>query len=180
MSTVQEKKINTFHQQCLRRILRIRWQHKITNKEVLRRTGLTTLSQRRLGHVLRMSNEHIPKSLLHSEVAVKTTFASATWQAWMLILRRLTDDRNKWRSLIRERLRERENKRLGRPKKRLKEPEWFIYFVVITVCCLCFLFSDKFCGYVTYGRFRLIAGHHLLLFFGINTETLFKLFFYTS
>ena len=32
LSTKQEKKINTFHQQCLRRILRIRWQHKITNE----------------------------------------------------------------------------------------------------------------------------------------------------
>ena len=64
LSSVQEKKINTFHLRCLRRILRISWQQKITNEEVLKRTGLTTmyftLSQRRLrwlGHVLRMGAE---------------------------------------------------------------------------------------------------------------------------
>ena len=44
LSTVQEKKINTFHQCCLRRILKIRWQHKITNEEVLRPNRLNTLS----------------------------------------------------------------------------------------------------------------------------------------
>ena len=77
LSTMQEKKINTFHQRCLHRILRIKWQHKITNEEVLRRTGLTTiyntLSQRRLrwlGHVLRMNDERIPKALLYSELVV--------------------------------------------------------------------------------------------------------------
>ena len=52
LSTMQEKKVNTFHQRCLRRILRIKWQHKITKEDILRRTGLTTiyttLSQRRL------------------------------------------------------------------------------------------------------------------------------------
>ena len=74
---MQEMKNNTFHQRRLRRILRIKWQHKITNEEVLRRTGLTTmyttLSQRRLrclGHMLKMSNEHIPKALLHNELVI--------------------------------------------------------------------------------------------------------------
>ena len=31
--------MNTFHQRCLRRILRIREQHKIINEVVLKRTG---------------------------------------------------------------------------------------------------------------------------------------------
>ena len=74
---MQEKKINNFHQQCLRRIVRIKWQHKITNEKVLRRTGLTfmytILSHRRLrwlGHIVRMSDERIPKTLLYSELVV--------------------------------------------------------------------------------------------------------------
>ena len=74
---MQENKITTSHQRCLRRVVRINWQHKITNEEVLRRTGLTTiytiLSQRRLrwtGHVLRMSDERIPTALLYSELVV--------------------------------------------------------------------------------------------------------------
>ena len=48
----------------------------ITNEEVLRRTGLTTLyftlSQRMLrwlDHILRMGDERIPKSVLYSELA---------------------------------------------------------------------------------------------------------------
>ena len=77
LSTMQKKKTNTVHQRSLRRILRIKWQHKITYEGVLRRTGLTTiyttLSQRRLrwlGYVLRMSEEHIPKALLYRELVV--------------------------------------------------------------------------------------------------------------
>ena len=70
LSSVQEKSINAFHPRCLRCILRIEWQQKITNEEVLRRTSLTTvyftLSQCKFGwldHFLRMGTERIPKSL---------------------------------------------------------------------------------------------------------------------
>ena len=70
LSNVKEEKINTFHQQCLCYILRIRWQQNITTEEVLRRTGLTTIRQCRLGHVLRISNRHIPKDLLYSYLVV--------------------------------------------------------------------------------------------------------------
>ena len=77
LTTIQENKINTFQQRSLRCILRIKWQHKITNEKVLRRTGLTfmytILSHRRLrwlGHIVRMSDERIPKTLLYSELVV--------------------------------------------------------------------------------------------------------------
>ncbi len=60
---------------CLRRILKIRWQQKITNDEVLRRADLTTtyttLTQRRLrwlGHVSRMYGKRIPKMLLYRDL----------------------------------------------------------------------------------------------------------------
>ena len=72
LSSVQERKINTFHRQCLRQIS---WQQKITNKEVLKRTGFTTMyfnpvTAGYAGHVLRMGAERIPKSLLYSELVV--------------------------------------------------------------------------------------------------------------
>ena len=74
---VVNKKINTFHLRCLRRILRIAWQQKIANEKVLIRTSLATmyftLSQRRLRWivlVLRMGAERIQKSLLYGELIV--------------------------------------------------------------------------------------------------------------
>ena len=72
----QERRLNTFHMRCFRRILDIKWSDKVTNNEVLARTGLsslyTLLRQRRLrwlGHVCRMADGRIPKDLLYGELA---------------------------------------------------------------------------------------------------------------
>ena len=110
----------------------------------MRRTGLTTmyttLSQRRLrwlGHVLRMSDERIPKALLYSELLVDKRSVGRPRLRYKDVCKRdlkslnvdidewekLTDDRNKWRSLISKRLQEREKQFFRRPKKRTKEPE---------------------------------------------------------
>ena len=65
-----------FHMRCLRRILGISWQDKVTNNEVLSKAGIpsmyTLLRQRRLrwlGHVYRMEDGRIPKDLLYGELA---------------------------------------------------------------------------------------------------------------
>ena len=72
----QEKRLNSFHMRCLRRILGISWEDKIPNTEVLSRANLLTmftlLRQRRLcwlGHVHRMDDGRIPKDLLYGELA---------------------------------------------------------------------------------------------------------------
>ena len=39
----QEKRLNSFHMRCLRRILFIKWQDKITNTEILERSGCVTV-----------------------------------------------------------------------------------------------------------------------------------------
>ena len=39
----QEKRLNVFHMRCLRRILRITWQDKVTNKFVLKKAGIRSL-----------------------------------------------------------------------------------------------------------------------------------------
>ena len=74
--SAHERKLESFHLRCLRRILGIRWQDKITNVEVLRRAGISTLTallqQRRLrwlGHVRRMSDTRLPKAIMYGEVA---------------------------------------------------------------------------------------------------------------
>ncbi|XP_071491378.1 equilibrative nucleobase transporter 1-like [Diadema antillarum] len=63
-----EKRLNTFHLRCLRRLLHIKWQDRVTNAEVLQRAGILSmfslLGQRRLkwlGHVRRMEPGRIPK-----------------------------------------------------------------------------------------------------------------------
>ena len=72
--TRQEKKLNSFHLRCLRRILDISWQDNniITNTEVLERatsfsmhTLLRQWRLRWLGHVHRMANGRIPKDMLY-------------------------------------------------------------------------------------------------------------------
>ena len=96
---------------------------------MLRRNGFTTiyitLSEYRLrwlGHVLRMSDKRIPKALLlYSELIVGKRNVGQPKQHYKDIFKRnlksvknvdiddwerLTNDRNKWRSLITKRLRE--------------------------------------------------------------------------
>ena len=71
----QEKRLNSFHLRCLRRLLQIKWQDMVTNTEVLQRAGIPSmtalLSQKRLrwlGHVRRMEDGRIPKDLLYGEL----------------------------------------------------------------------------------------------------------------
>ena len=76
MHAHQEKRLNVFHMRCLRRILGITWQDKMTNKVVLEMAGVpslyTLLKQRRmrwLGHMIRMKDGRIPKDLSYGELA---------------------------------------------------------------------------------------------------------------
>ena len=62
------KTLNHFHLSCLRKLLKIKWQDKIRDTEVLKKTGMQSmhtvlkLAQLRLtGHVIRMSDELLPK-----------------------------------------------------------------------------------------------------------------------
>ena len=72
----RERKLNSFHLRCLRRILRIARQDNVTNTEVLARANMLSmigiLNERRLrwlGHVRRMEPGRIPKDLLYGELA---------------------------------------------------------------------------------------------------------------
>uniref|UniRef100_K7F0M5 Uncharacterized protein n=1 Tax=Pelodiscus sinensis TaxID=13735 RepID=K7F0M5_PELSI len=70
------RQLNHFHMTCLRRILRIRWQDKIPDTEVLSRASLPSLytllmsaQTRWAGHVIRMPDKRIPKQLLFGELS---------------------------------------------------------------------------------------------------------------
>ena len=73
----QERRLNTFHQRSIRRILGICWQDKVTNADVLPRAGFPTMytllrqrTLRWLGHVRRMEDGHIPKDILYGVLAL--------------------------------------------------------------------------------------------------------------
>ncbi|XP_047481685.1 uncharacterized protein LOC125034088 [Penaeus chinensis] len=72
---VQTCQLNRFHVSCLHRLLRIKWQDKIPDTEVLELASIPsihTLLQkaqvRWAGHVVRMADSRLPKQLLYGEL----------------------------------------------------------------------------------------------------------------
>jgi hypothetical protein len=69
------KSLEKLQQRHLRQLLRIRWFHKISNAEVLRRSNchsIDTILSRALlrwsGHVVRMNDNRLPKNILYGEL----------------------------------------------------------------------------------------------------------------
>ena len=70
------QKLDSFHLRCLRKILEIHWEDRVTNQEVLSRAALPGIealiiqSQLRWsGHVMRMEDSRLPKQIFCSELA---------------------------------------------------------------------------------------------------------------
>ena len=71
------KRLNHFHTGCLRKLLKIKWQDRIPDTEVLIRAGMQSihtllkLAQLRwTGHVTRMPDERLPQKILYGELQV--------------------------------------------------------------------------------------------------------------
>ena len=69
------KRLNHFHTSCLRKLLKIKWQDRIPDVQVLKRAGLQSVhillklvQLRWTGHVTRMPEERVPKKILHGEL----------------------------------------------------------------------------------------------------------------
>ena len=69
------KKLHAFMMRHLRLIRKIRWQDKVTNIKVLKRTGLPSSEDllirknlRWTGHLLRMQTDRLPKQVLYSQL----------------------------------------------------------------------------------------------------------------
>ena len=65
----RERRLNSFHLRCLRRILGISWQDRVPNKDIP--SMFAMLSQRRLrwlGHILRMEDGRVSKDVLYGEL----------------------------------------------------------------------------------------------------------------
>ena len=128
------KALDRFHMRHLRILLKIKWQDRITNAEVLERsqsTGIEALliaSQLRwAGHVWRMGDERIPKQLLHGELWEGESHRGGRRKRFKDTLKHnmkqcginadqwetAAEDRNKWRAGIKQGVELFEAKRLA-------------------------------------------------------------------
>ncbi|GFR85051.1 endonuclease-reverse transcriptase [Elysia marginata] len=101
-----------------RRILGIRWQHRVTNKEIPERTGIQPIieevkKRRWLGHVLKMSKSRHPLTALtwNPQGAIKKGGQQSTWKRLVKSKRvesgktwnefnRLAQERREWRKFV--------------------------------------------------------------------------------
>ena len=136
------KNLNHFHLSCLRKILKIRWQDKIPDTEVLKKAmvqsvhTLLKLAQLRwTGHVTRMSDERLPKKVLYGELQegkrsqggqkkrYKDTLKASLkdfnipTESW----EQAAQDRTKWRCLINKGASQFEAKRICEAERKRKE-----------------------------------------------------------
>ena len=116
-----ERKLNSFHMRCLRNILGIRWQDRITNASVLNQTNsssmfnkLKTRRLRWLGHIRRMPDSRLPKDILYGAITDGTRRRGRPLLRFKDVAKRdlkgmgiptenweiCADDRLKWRKLI--------------------------------------------------------------------------------
>ena len=126
------KRLNHFHTSCVRKLLKVKWQDRIPDTEVLKRAGMqsihTLLKLAQLGwtgHVTRMPDERLLKKILHGELQVSkrshggqkklykdTLKASLKYfniptESW----EQIAQDRTKWQGLIKRGAGEYEAKR---------------------------------------------------------------------
>ena len=131
------KKLNHFHLSCLRKLLKIRWQDKIPDTEVLKKANtqsvhtLLKLAQLRwTGHVTRMPDERLQKKVQEGKRSqggqkkrYKDTLKASLKdfnipiESW----EQVAQDRTKWRRLINKGASQFEAKRICEAERKRKE-----------------------------------------------------------
>ena len=127
------KQLETYHQRCLRRILHIKWQDRVTNTAVFERTSSQSLESiallhrlRWAGHVCRMPDCRLPKQLYYSQLSHDTRSVGAPTKRHKDLLKhslpkcginaneceQLAADRQVWKNTTRKSVLHFENTRL--------------------------------------------------------------------
>ena len=115
-----ESRLRGFEGRCLRRILGVRWQDRVSNREVPERTGIGDINMeikcrrwRYLGHVLRREEDSIvrrsvkwappgkrrpgrPRGTWRRTVEIEMKETGYTWNT----IGRAVQDRSQWRDLV--------------------------------------------------------------------------------
>ena len=121
MNESDAKKIDVFQNRCLRRVMKIKWQDKISNIELLERANVEKLSEevrrrrwRFIGHILRQQPDNDCVTALtwtpeggRKRGRPKTTWrrtvekerSKAGWQSWSEV-RTAAQDRNRWKAHV--------------------------------------------------------------------------------
>ena len=156
------KRLNHFHTSCLRNLLKIKWQDRIPDTEVLKRAEMQSvhtllkLAQLRwTGHVTRMPEERLPKKILYGELEMgkrshdgqkkryKDTLKASLkdfnipTESW----EKIAQDRAKWRGLIRRGASEYETKRISEAKQERAQRKARAKASLTEVAC-----SDLYCS----------------------------------
>ena len=115
-----EERVRRFESGCLRKILKIRWFDMVSEEELRRRTGQQTITEklkisrwRWYGHVLRMSEQRIPKQAVQWRPAGRRRVGRPkdTWHRTIqrdmaekslarVDVEALADDRSAWRKFV--------------------------------------------------------------------------------
>ena len=140
------KRLNHSYTSCLRKLLKIKWQDRIQDTEVLKRVGMQSihtllkLAQLRwTGHVTRMPDERLPKKILYGELQVGKRSHGGQKKRYKDTLKaslkdfniptgsweQIAQDRTKWRGLIKRGAGEYEAKRISEAeqKRAQRKPE---------------------------------------------------------
>ena len=133
------KRLKNFHTSCLRKLLKIKWQDKIPDTEVLKRAGMQSIHTflklgqlRWTGHVTRMPDELLPKKILYGEPQVEKRSHGGQKKRYKDTLKaslkdfnipaesweQIVQDRTKWRGLIKRGAGEYEAKRISEAEQK--------------------------------------------------------------
>ena len=136
------KRLNHFHLSCLRKLLKIKWQDKIPDTEVLTKAGMQSmhtvlkLAQLRwTGHVIRMPDARLPKKVFYGELQegkrsqggqkkrYKDTLKASLkdFEIPMGSWEQTAQERSKWRGLINKGAALYEKKRICEAERKRRE-----------------------------------------------------------
>lgn len=130
----QVRRLTSIQVRHLRQIMRISWQERVPNVEVLRRAGmpsvealLTASNVRWAGHVARMDDNRIPKAIMYSELAEGRRAVGGQKLRFKDVLKRNLEAADgpvdDWEKLAhdRERYREMSRRAVGRVEEKRRE-----------------------------------------------------------
>ena len=163
------KQLEQFHLRCLRKILSIQWEDRVTNQDVLKRSRLSgiealvmTAQLRWSGHVMRLEDDRLPKQIFCSELALGKRQSGGQKKRYKDALKcnlkacnippaswtEMTSQRTSWRAAVHKGVKDFEERRLGHLDNKRQARKNRKHNAALTVTC-------SICGRVCASEFGL-------------------------